>query len=220
MSCCTVELNLWLFFSPHTTSIGWIPLYLTQAVGQAWWDLHSKSMLVQISNGEPDTDCCVHSFGLCLTKQNAAMDSIPVWPCLVDEDLFSLLVLPHWRGVCGLRHQKPSTLRRKVLFNQTLTKKCCLDKLPKVKVTKRILSSRLYAVKAGMPECTFVGVWDFLIYKVKKLVALILLFFSLLLRCNKTKEESPHVLGWTLIYSTTRNRIIWKSCARWLFLRD
>lgn len=145
VSCCAVELNLWLFLSPHTTSIGWIPLHWTQGVGQAWWDLHSKSVLVLISNGEPDTECCVHSFGA-LSDQAKMPQRIQFLFGLVLSTrifFFSLLVLPHWRGVCGLRHQKPSTLRRMVLFNQTLTKKCCLDKLPKVKVTKRILSSRL-----------------------------------------------------------------------------
>lgn len=52
------------------------------------------------------------------------------------EGSFFFLVSPHWLVVGGHRHQKPSALHKMVWFNQSLTKRYCLDSMPKVKKKK------------------------------------------------------------------------------------
>lgn len=114
---------------------------------------------------------------------------------------FFLLGFTSLTRLCGRRHQKPSMLHRLVLFNQSLTKQCCLDKLPKVKVTKRILSSRFgIGWSQNVPS---------------------LMYDTFVCSVRNKNEEKPTCSGLnSYLTPHTRKRFIWKSCACWLSLRD
>lgn len=132
--------------------------------------------------------------GLCLTTQNAAVDLIPVWPCLVDEVLFSFLVLPHWRDSVAADIRNPQ---------------CC---------TEWFCLTRFWRRSAALTSCPWLklqngfGVQGW-VEAGARMYLHSCMTLSRLCRYEQKDKAKPTCSGLNS-YLQTRKRFIWKSCAR------